>query len=217
MAKDQRRPDKLHLSTHQQIAHQVARTRGIFPDKERTILLRYLKALKKGAIYPDTHLKDFSNHYVEVENGKVTRVSAILNILKMVEMLISKKLRSKPFAFQMGILSHYISDLGQPLHTASYPEEKRIHSEMETQIKEHLWILPFRYTHLQIQSQNDMFEQIISYCTKANLPYKYLIDQYNRGNGLPACLDTIKQAYNDSCNMVANIWLYVIKEVKEDE
>jgi hypothetical protein len=207
------------------MAYQVARAYGILPPDIRDTLVRYRRALMKGAVYPDTTIKDFGNHYTLVEDGRIHREDPLLNVVRRATHIKMRNLTGKELAFEMGIISHYIADLGQPLHTASTAGEKKIHSEMENDVKKHLWIMPFNFEDLQI---GNIYMAMEMYSIQAKYHYHDILTAYIRGNGLGACLKVVQEAYNDSCNMIANIWRYLVeagqkpnslksKEVKDDD
>jgi len=206
----ERRKDNLHLSTHQEIAHCVAR---VMPTELRDLLIKRnrWRCLRKGAIWPDKKLKDFAYHYVDVDKGKFWAIDHLVNVVNDLSKIVDKYcvgdsiISEKELAFKFGVLSHYASDLGQPLHTASHPQEKKIHSLMEREVMNNIDCMPFLFEKQDIQ---DLFGAIKQYCRSANNKYREILISYFKGNGLPAYKPTIKTAYNDACNMVGNLFLY---------
>jgi len=114
--------------THQKIAKEALYS---LPKEYQRKLSPYLDELLEGSVAPDRIYKDFNNHvfHVHVDKGKGPEKvrEKYLEIISLVQ-------EGKPWrliAFQLGVLSHYIADLNNPLHTDSSKREDEFHSKYE--------------------------------------------------------------------------------------
>jgi hypothetical protein len=101
--------------THRKITADAVR---LMPDSFRKQFSGYKSHFLKGATDPDTMIKDFANHAYHPDGSHpdgLYRIQSIYN--KAVELVKSGESTEKT-AYILGLLSHYIADLNQPLHTA---------------------------------------------------------------------------------------------------
>lgn len=152
-----------------------------------------------GIEAPDRIFKDFTNHYCNctpnqygVHTGsiinKIDREIAMIhqmlqdpdqiilhnNIAPFLKNLLNTPL--KAFIFELGVLSHYIADLHQPMHTDGkyrFDDEETVHKILEADTRLHLDDLnislqrrrriddPLGFFTFQIFEINDFYDEII--------------------------------------------------------
>ena len=98
------------------------------------ILLRHYSAYLKGAIDPDTRIRDFHNQILHAEDGYWGGAPRVAHQWYN---RLQNHLRdgNYPLAAQAaGLLSHYFTDPIQPLHTASSDREALVHRPLERSI-----------------------------------------------------------------------------------
>ncbi|MDM4017436.1 zinc dependent phospholipase C family protein [Roseiconus lacunae] len=94
-------------------------------------LLRYYPHYLRGAVDPDVRFRDFHNHLVHVRDGGWGGAPRVAHQWYR---RLQKSLRKENFisaAHAAGVLTHYVSDVVQPLHTISDPREAIIHRPLE--------------------------------------------------------------------------------------
>ncbi|MEM1035296.1 MAG: DUF4332 domain-containing protein [Pseudomonadota bacterium] len=97
----------------------------------KNLLLKHHMDLIKGSKAPDNDFKDFQNHVLHVQEGEWggARDAAMQWYGKAVEALRAHKWGKAAYA--LGVMSHYYSDVVQPLHTGQTEEEGVIHRAFE--------------------------------------------------------------------------------------
>ena len=167
------------------------------------MLLVHQELFILGIEAPDRIFKDFTNHYYNCTPNKfgVNYGSIIKKIDK--EFVLLKKMLDRPdeiilhpktapflrsildnplksFIFEVGVISHYISDLHQPLHTDGkdrFADEETVHKIMEADTRAHLQDLKItlKKKRLRIKEPFPYFEDQIY---KINKNYDMIIDNY---------------------------------------
>ncbi|MCA9138754.1 MAG: zinc dependent phospholipase C family protein, partial [Planctomycetales bacterium] len=97
-------------------------------------LLYYHRAFLRGAVDPDIRFRDYHNHILHVRDGYWGGAPRVAH--QWYERL-QKYLRAERFrdaAHAAGVLSHYVTDVIQPLHTISTDREALVHRPMEWSI-----------------------------------------------------------------------------------
>jgi len=98
-------------------------------------LLRHYRRYLRGAIDPDVRFRDFHNHILHVREGGWGGAPRVAHRWYQG---LQKFLYSERFdraAYAAGVLSHYVSDVMQPQHTASTDHEALIHRPLEWSIE----------------------------------------------------------------------------------
>lgn len=156
-----------------------------------------------GIEAPDRIFKDFTNHYFNctenkygVHSGKIiSKINTEIELLKsmianpttiihrpklapFVRIMLDTPLKS--FIFELGVLSHYIADLHQPLHTDGkerFDDEETVHKIMEADTRKHLddFKLRMRKKRTRIKKPLEYFEKQIY---KINKNYDSIIENY---------------------------------------
>ncbi|OYP34920.1 zinc dependent phospholipase C family protein [Rhodopirellula sp. MGV] len=94
-------------------------------------LLRHYPRYLQGSIDPDVRFRDFHNHVLHVRDGNWGGATRVAHqwYHKLHHHLHRE--RFDKAAHAAGVLTHYVSDVIQPLHTVSEPAEAVIHRPFE--------------------------------------------------------------------------------------
>jgi len=190
-----------------------------------------------GIQAPDRIFKDFTNHYYNCTPNKYgyNSGSVLKKIGKEIELLnkmtaepdniihhpgIAPFLASlldtplKAFIFELGVVSHYISDLHQPFHTDGkdrFPDEETVHQIMEADTRKHLSDFTIELgRRCRITQPLEFFTEQIHYI---NGYYDELIENYYLKNGKVKpdrwenSFNTIHHCLTLAAQNVANIYL----------
>ncbi len=114
--------------THQKIVKEALYS---LPKEYQRKLIPYLDELLEGSVAPDKVYRDFDNHIFHVHGNKGKGPEKVREKYYEIISLIQEKKPWRLIAFQLGVLSHYIADLNQPLHTDSSKREDQFHSKYE--------------------------------------------------------------------------------------
>ncbi|MEA1972576.1 MAG: zinc dependent phospholipase C family protein [Candidatus Cloacimonadota bacterium] len=191
-----------------------------------------------GIEAPDKIFRDVTNHYYNCtpnsHNYHYGRVVHKINeecnlIIKMmknphkkilhrnIEFWLKDILDSpiKRLVFELGVISHYIADLHQPLHTdgsARFADEIVVHKIFEADTRKHLdnFILQFNYRRNRIE---DPFEYFFDKLYEVNEFYDHIINSYYLPNGKVKAdrwenvVDTVNNLLAEAAQNIANIYL----------
>ncbi len=100
------------------------------------ILLRHHDRYLAGAIDPDVRFRDFQNHVIHVTEGYWGGAPRVAHAWYD---RLQKYLRTNRYgdaAHAAGVLSHYFTDVLQPLHTEIGPTERVLHGPFECSVRE---------------------------------------------------------------------------------
>jgi hypothetical protein len=176
---------------------------GELLKKEETALLR-------GAVAPDREFRDFLNHVYHPQNNYGGGIDACLAQLSKIQKLISQKAKSSEIAFEMGVLSHYVSDLHNPLHTSSGdPRESKYHSTYEQAAERDLasWKVPSKKPYLI----SDPKGLILSTVLVANRSYNQVGKAFTGGKGYSQVRDITRTLFGEAVHNIACLWLTAAK------
>lgn len=196
--------------THRKITANAVR---LMPESFRNQFSGHKAHFLKGSTDPDTMIKDFANHAYHTDGSHPDGLYRIVALYtKAVELIRSKESPEK-IAYLLGLLSHYVADLNQPLHTAGKsrdPNESEYHSKYERDLNPHLKNLQLpqiNYTPVESPEQ-----RIIAMTNEANRYYDEIGSAYRGGNGLPQVLTISEQQINASIQNIVDFWLGAYKE-----
>uniref|UniRef100_A0A7C3MK74 Phospholipase C n=1 Tax=Dictyoglomus thermophilum TaxID=14 RepID=A0A7C3MK74_DICTH len=114
--------------THQKIAKEAFYA---LPKEYQKKLSPYFDEIIDGSTAPDRIYRDFDSHIYHVYGSKGKGPEKVREKYLEIIRLIQDKKPWRLIAFQLGVLSHYIADLNQPLHTATSKTENLFHSKYE--------------------------------------------------------------------------------------
>lgn len=98
-------------------------------------LLRHHRAYLRGAIDPDVRFRDFHNHILHAREGFW---GGAIRVAEQWHDRLRRHLNAERFreaAHAAGVLSHYVTDMLQPLHTATDLRETLVHRPLEWSIE----------------------------------------------------------------------------------
>lgn len=169
-------------------------------DAWRNLFLARIEPYLAGSKAPDNKFKDFKNHVLHVEEnlwgGAVG--STIAWYAKSLESLKAK--RWNEAVFNIGVMSHYLTDPWQPFHTGQTETEGIVHRAAE-------WSIACAYDELQAIIENDLggyptmtlptgddwLSKLVLFGAKTSHPhYQACIDHYDLAKGVkypPAGMD----------------------------
>ncbi|HNV68459.1 MAG TPA: helix-hairpin-helix domain-containing protein [Candidatus Ozemobacteraceae bacterium] len=219
-------------NTHRKIA---ADALSLMPSEFQERFGSYKKTLMNGAVDPDRLIKDFQNHVYHVHTTRpdVWQVApdrlqelfqTITDLLHGKERLpVSGKAlkaylkrsttelsRDEEIAYQLGLLSHYVADLNQPLHTDGAdidPVENEYHDLFERDVENQLSqisLLPIRANPV-----SDLRQRTAEMAKEANSGYRAIGEAYRQGNRAYDLTDLLQKQYSASVQQVIDFWLGV--------
>jgi DNA uptake protein ComE-like DNA-binding protein len=200
--------------THRKITADAVR---LMPEGFKTRFAKQKKSFLKGSTDPDILIKDFSNHVFHVDGSRTDglyRIQALYN--KAVELLRNNETDEK-IAYVLGLMSHYIADLNQPLHTAGKardPEEDSYHSKYESDVNRHLKNL--QLPEISPNPVTSIDRRVREMAGEAFRHYDEIGMAYRNGPGLESVIKaTDKQIYASMQNVV-DFWCAVFKDARVD-
>lgn len=160
---------------------------------------------------PDTRLHDTYHHVYDIWGSSYgdapTRIAApyaeTVTELKAGDRIAASK--------SFGLLSHYYSDVNNPLHTDQTPQEKAIHSRYELATQKYTdapgenssWVIPDG-----IRRVLDPAEETRLAAANAHRSYLALVGTYSQGGMTPAALAitraSLSRASNDLADLIAS-------------
>ena len=176
----------------------VLRSIDYLPHPWSGVWLQYSNELRMGALAPDRVFRDFYNHVYHPESGYGGAPWAVERWFGYVVGNLSLGDHSTA-VFSAGVLSHYVADVANPLHTGSSGEEKVIHSDYEMDVSRRLSMLAVG----SVESVNvtGVAAYVVSIAQTSHGHYWPLINNYTRyGWNIPVeritedCLSLATQA-----------------------
>jgi len=177
------------------------------PEAFQNRFSRQKKSFLKGSTDPDMLIKDFTNHiyYLDgTQTGGLYRITDLFN--RAVELLRSGESDEKS-AYVMGLMSHYIADLNQPLHTAGKerdPYEDAYHSLYEGEINHSL-----RNFNLVCSNERlitSIEERVREMVGAANRHYDEIGMSYRAGTNLAPLMEMTGRQLNASLQHIVDFW-----------
>ena len=118
--------------THQRLAVDALSMLGTDAGKRLTPwLLRYSNHYLRGAIDPDLRFRDFHNHILHVRDGCWGGAPRVAQLWYQRLQKYLRRERLADAAHAAGVLTHYLTDLIQPLHTINDHREAIVHRPFE--------------------------------------------------------------------------------------
>lgn len=189
--------------THEKIVESAL---NYLPREFQKKILPYKEEVLKGSIAPDRVYRDFQNHIYEMDTRKGKGVEKVREKYYYIISLIREKRPWRLVAFELGVFSHYISDLNQPLHTSSSYQEKGFHSRYEKDAEQ---ITPRKVKSLSFISKPAFY--IFSSAKSAYSYYKDIERAYTNGEGFRnisfLTQKQIDKAVEDTANYWYSIWI----------
>ncbi len=190
-------------------------------------LLRYHDAYLTGATDPDTRLRDYHNQIAHVEEGFWGGAPRVAHqwYNRLLRRLDNDKYADAAQA--AGILSHYFTDVLQPLHTGSTPRESLVHRPFE-------WSVFHAYDDIRQRWLDDELRIVFQLSGEpgwlgsamlhgaryANTKFSLLVNSYRFNEGIkdpPEGLDgPSREALAELIGLAITGWARVIERVALD-
>lgn len=193
--------------THRKITADAVR---LMPESFRREFAGKKSHFLKGSTDPDIVLKDFTNHVYHPDGSAVDGLYRIQQLFdQAVELVISNE-NPDATAYLLGLMSHYIADINQPLHTAGRdrdPDESEYHSQYERDINPILKELSL--PQIEYQPVTSVTERVKSMAKEANRYYDEIGIAYRAGKGLAPLRKMTERQIAASVGHIIDFWLGV--------
>lgn len=172
-------------------------------------LAPYFSEIIQGAIDPDIFIQDWANHVLNVHDSLESQKAAPLRVKELYDAIDNKLAANNPaldeIAHEMGLISHYIADINQPLHTAEYFSESSIHTEYESDVL--FWWSLYHFSDNGIRYRYDPMKMIRESAAKANRYYFGILDSYLKGHGIVDSQGMTRLNLNRAITDIRDTWL----------
>jgi len=88
------------------------------PVELASFLLENLDTVMQGSVDPDSKFMDTLNHTYEVDDGTRNNPNHVAYLSSALVSMIENRAPRERVAYWFGVLSHYVADIDQPLHTS---------------------------------------------------------------------------------------------------
>lgn len=161
----------------------------------------------QGATDPDTVIKDFTSHVYHpggLTQDAESRVKGLWNDL----ITRLREGRDEEAAYTMGLLSHYIADFNQPLHTAGAAEdayESEYHSAFEKEVQGQLSKIPIG--EIRPDPVTDPVARLEPIARAAHAHYAAIGTAYRRGNRFFDVRPIVERQLTAAVQQTIDYWL----------
>jgi hypothetical protein len=179
------------------------------PEEIQRVFTPYIDDILWASMVPDYLIRDWENHEWNIHRELGDKSAAPFRI-EALSREITGYLRQSPIdfdsaAYAVGLISHYIADINQPLHTDDYANDNAwIHLQYETDVDNHKQIL--HSTGAGVIFKPDIFQAVIDSARQANLYYQAIIDVYTSGEDYQLLRGVTGLNYQRAVGDIANIW-----------
>lgn len=184
--------------THQRIVEDAL---NYMPREFQRRIIPYKSEILEGSLAPDRVYRDFQNHIYDFKTRKGGGIEKVRGKYYQIISLIRERKPWRLIAFELGVLSHYIADLNQPLHTSSSYEEKEFHSKYEKDAEQ---TVPRKVKALNFISKPAYY--IFNSARAAHFFYYDIEKSYNSKNGWRSVYSLTQKQVDKSVEDVANYW-----------
>ncbi|GAB4282447.1 MAG: hypothetical protein Kow0029_28060 [Candidatus Rifleibacteriota bacterium] len=183
------------------------------PEAFKARFSSYKKSFLQGATDPDTLIKDFNNHVYYPDGSHPDGMYRIKAIYSKARDLITENQGNEKIAYVLGLMSHYIADLNQPLHTAGFNrdlDESAYHSAYETDVNKYLRNLTL--PALRPNLVNSIEERVREMTAQAFKHYDEIGMSYRAGTNLKPLAKMTEDQINASIQNVIDFWCTVFRD-----
>lgn len=179
------------------------------PADIQKIFLAHLDAILWGALAPDIVLRDWPNHEWNIHRIPGDKTSAPTRIQQLSQNILQDLGQEPPdmakAADKLGLLSHYLADINQPMHTDDYADDNAwIHFAYEIDSYNHETELT--YSNCGIKLRSSIYDDAISSARQANLYYQTIIDAYANGEGYDGVRRITSLNYDRAVRDIVEVW-----------
>jgi len=180
------------------------------PAEIKQMFQPYIDDILWASMAPDIFIRDWENHEWNIhrEPGDTTAAPTRIEALSQD---ILRDLRREPAdiaaaAENIGLLSHYLADINQPLHTDDYADDNDwIHLQYEIDVNNHK--LEFHYHPGGLRLRPDICQVAIDSARQANLYYQAIIDAYTEGDGYDRVRRLTSLNLQRAVSDIADVWI----------
>ncbi len=205
------RADAWSYHTHRKLTADAVR---LMPEAFRNQFAGQKASFLKGSTDPDTLIKDFTNHVYHPDGSMVDGLYRIKDLFNTSAGLVRSQAEPEKIAYLLGLMSHYIADLNQPLHTAGSernPDESEYHTRYERDLNKELRNLEL--PEINYRPVTDVEQRVKEMAGIAHREYD-AVDRAYRGDGqgLPDVLEMSRRQLAASTGNIIDFWLGVFIE-----
>lgn len=196
--------------THRRLTADAIR---LMPEDFRSQFVGQKASFLKGATDPDTLIKDFTNHVYHSDGSMVDGLYRIKDLFQSAVEMVRTGAEPGKTAYILGLMSHYVADLNQPLHTAGSernPDESEFHIRYERDLNPHLKDLALPV--ITCRPVSDIEQRVKEMTSAANREYGAIEAAYNGGGGLPEVLSMTDRQLAAATANIVDFWLGVYTE-----
>ena len=88
------------------------------PVELASFLMENLDIVMQGSVDPDSKFMDTLNHTYEIDDGTRNNPNHVAYLSSTLVSMMENRAPREKVAYWFGVLSHYVSDIDQPLHTS---------------------------------------------------------------------------------------------------
>ncbi len=191
--------------THRKITADAVR---LMPESFRREFSGKKSHFLKGATDPDILIKDFLNHVYHTDGSAVGGLSRIRQLFDKAVELIATQQDPEAIAYVLGLMSHYIADINQPLHTAGRERdanESEYHSKFERDLNPVLKEL--KLPTVEYRPVTSVEERVKAMAREANRYYDEIGMAYRGGRGLEQVRTMAERQITASTQNIVDFWL----------
>lgn len=195
--------------THRKITADALR---LMPTAFKTEFAAYRQDFLQGSTDPDMVIKDFANHAYHPDGSHTAGLYRIEELFNETIKMIKAKRSAKDIAYQLGLLSHYVADLNQPLHTAGRerdPNESVYHVKYERDLNP--WLSLYKLPVMHYRPVSVVKDRVVQMTTEALRYYDQIKDAYTGGDRYPAVAAMSEKQVAVSTGAVIDFWLGAFK------
>lgn len=183
------------------------------PESIQEPLIPYLSNIPRGAVTPDLYLFDWENHELNIHASEKEQVAAASRITALYKSIINTldnpDADLSQVAYEMGLLSHYLADINQPLHTDELPQEILLHVNYESDV--YFWQDMFTFSDSGTRFRFDPVQMTLDSARQANrfyIPvYSSYFDKDGFNNTRGITWLNVQRAIEDIRDTWLTIWL----------
>ena len=191
--------------THRKITADAVR---LMPESFRRDFSGQKSHFLKGSTDPDILIKDFINHVYHPGGSATNGLYRIQQLFDKAVELIRTNQSADAIAYVLGLMSHYVADINQPLHTAGRDydaDESEYHSLFERDLNPILKELAL--PNVEYRPVTSVDERVKAMATEANRYYDEIGAAYRNGSGLAQVRTMAERQIAASTQQVVDFWL----------
>lgn len=189
------------------------------PPQIYSVFKPYKDVILQGSTDPDIIYKDFEAHVYHLYSKGLYTDAALQKINSLYSLLVDnlQKNNIASSAYLMGLLSHYISDINQPLHTAGKeldPDEDTYHETFEKDVQNMLSKVLLENINVEVTENIIITQKIESMALEANRHYTTIAYAYKRGNRIFDLQQIVQNQITASIVHTLEFWISALVRSK---